>query len=494
MPYSIKTKDGIIINDIPDDVAKDSDVLKNRVAEIRKQREAPAPTPVSQPSRLGAEGGLLAGQIPGRSIPLPPPQVMATAAEVGLPAVGQVAGAATGPAAPVMVPALGGLGGLLGYISGSAIRGEAPKLGPALGATVSGGVPGSPLSGTGMRVLGREAVKQSAANIAAMALDRGVDENGAPRVTKEDVAMAVAGGVLAPFIGKMFDTGAAAKAAQEEISKISPGLKTLQKIEQAGASIPAPSKALPTKIESDIITLAKKDTGIAQNIPLSPKAIEDKLSELYTPYEQVSELVPNGKENIRLMKEARDEARKLWKRVNMLEKSNTPSNEVKALASEWQQLADSYEEDIIKAASFAGKKKLAEQLVQNKKAIAKVHLLDRALDIDRGTVDPGVYWKAREYGSYLDKEADVIASIYGANQDKEVKRSLMRGERAMVLKGLQNFVNLPEIADAVAESAIGLKVRQAAPLYMARPDMASDLARFATLQESRKLKTKENKK
>lgn len=38
MPYSIKTKDGIVINNIPDDMPRDSQELKDRVSAIRAQR------------------------------------------------------------------------------------------------------------------------------------------------------------------------------------------------------------------------------------------------------------------------------------------------------------------------------------------------------------------------------------------------------------------------------------------------------------------------
>ena len=38
MAYSIETKDGIVINNIPDNVAKDDPSLKARVAEIRASR------------------------------------------------------------------------------------------------------------------------------------------------------------------------------------------------------------------------------------------------------------------------------------------------------------------------------------------------------------------------------------------------------------------------------------------------------------------------
>jgi len=47
MPYSITTKDGITINNIPDDVAPDSPDLKARVAAIRSGAEASAPAPAA---------------------------------------------------------------------------------------------------------------------------------------------------------------------------------------------------------------------------------------------------------------------------------------------------------------------------------------------------------------------------------------------------------------------------------------------------------------
>lgn len=40
MPYSIKTRDGITINNIPDEIAKDSQELKDRVAKLRESRGA----------------------------------------------------------------------------------------------------------------------------------------------------------------------------------------------------------------------------------------------------------------------------------------------------------------------------------------------------------------------------------------------------------------------------------------------------------------------
>lgn len=43
MPFTIETEDGIIIEDIPDDIAPDADIIKQRVATIRQQRDSGVP-------------------------------------------------------------------------------------------------------------------------------------------------------------------------------------------------------------------------------------------------------------------------------------------------------------------------------------------------------------------------------------------------------------------------------------------------------------------
>ncbi len=59
MPYSITTKDGITINNIPDDVAPDSPELKERVAQIRLTGgQAQPAAPAMPPDTLGRQVGL----------------------------------------------------------------------------------------------------------------------------------------------------------------------------------------------------------------------------------------------------------------------------------------------------------------------------------------------------------------------------------------------------------------------------------------------------
>ena len=56
MPYSITTRDGITIQNIPDDVAPDAQVLKDRVARIRSGQEQAQPVQPTQPQQQPEPG------------------------------------------------------------------------------------------------------------------------------------------------------------------------------------------------------------------------------------------------------------------------------------------------------------------------------------------------------------------------------------------------------------------------------------------------------
>jgi hypothetical protein len=78
MAYSITTKDGITINNIPDDVAPDSSDLKARVAAIRAGGGAAAleaPTAPAEPPKMGFFEGI-AESITGRARATPETQAL----------------------------------------------------------------------------------------------------------------------------------------------------------------------------------------------------------------------------------------------------------------------------------------------------------------------------------------------------------------------------------------------------------------------------------
>lgn len=75
MAYSITTKDGITINNIPDDVAPDSPDLKARVAAIRSGGGAAALEPPTEPPKMGFFEGI-AESVTGRARATPETQAL----------------------------------------------------------------------------------------------------------------------------------------------------------------------------------------------------------------------------------------------------------------------------------------------------------------------------------------------------------------------------------------------------------------------------------
>lgn len=115
MPYSITTKDGITIQNIPDDVPPDSPELKARVAKIRGGKSAPAPDP-------SAGGGTL--QVGPFDTSIPTPEWL----DRGLAGVGQA-----------MTNVGRGAGQMVGAVSRDDIK-EARRLDAPLDKTTAGRV------------------------------------------------------------------------------------------------------------------------------------------------------------------------------------------------------------------------------------------------------------------------------------------------------------------------------------------------------------------
>ena len=154
MPYAIKTKDGITVQDIPDDVAADDPRLKALVAQLRAagQKSASfggAPAPAQAP-------GAAAGQEPGIP-PAPAGAPAATMPEDWQPRVGALERMmGIGSPSPQTDP--------LGML-GATVRGAGPV---AMGAGV-GALFGAPIAGVG-------AIPGAAAGAGAMALTQFVGD------------------------------------------------------------------------------------------------------------------------------------------------------------------------------------------------------------------------------------------------------------------------------------------------------------------------------
>jgi hypothetical protein len=182
MPYSITTKDGITINNIPDDVVPDSPDLKARVAAIRADQTPPemrvevtgSPTEQLEPSTTAT--GLAGAATRGLS----------------LPAAGALGGAGVGAL-------IGGVGAIPGAIAGA-------------GAATLAGVIGDPIVGSINSLLGTKYTLPTQA-MEDLLTRLGVPEakTQAERIVQTTIAGAAGAGGMAAA-GKAIQTAAGAAA------------------------------------------------------------------------------------------------------------------------------------------------------------------------------------------------------------------------------------------------------------------------------------------
>ena len=199
MPYSITTKDGITINNIPDDVAPDSPDLKARVAAIRADQTPPemrvevTGSPTEQPEPSTTATGLAGAVTRGLS----------------LPASGALAGAGVGAL-------IGGVGAIPGAIAGA-------------GAATLAGLIGDPIVGSVNSLFGTKYTMPTDA-MEDLLTRVGVAQ---PRTAAERImqttAAGASGGAGGVALGKAVEAAAAGPIARGvgQIMATTPGLQTL---------------------------------------------------------------------------------------------------------------------------------------------------------------------------------------------------------------------------------------------------------------------------
>jgi hypothetical protein len=191
MAYSITTKDGITINNIPDDVAPDSPDLKARVEAIRGGALPAEPVSTQQPSTTTA--GLAGAATRG----------------LALPAAGALAGGAAGAL-------LGGVGAIPGAIAGA-------------GAATLAGMVGDPIVGSINSMFGTKYTLPTDA-LQDLLTRVGVAEprTAAERIVQTTTAGA-SGGAGGVALGKAVEAAAAGPVAREvgRLMATTPALQTI---------------------------------------------------------------------------------------------------------------------------------------------------------------------------------------------------------------------------------------------------------------------------
>jgi hypothetical protein len=260
MAYTIRTDDDIVIEGIPDDVAPDSDVLKQRVAAIRAERQAqPAPTPIETPAPVAAEPEIQDGPTLG--------QIGAgLATEIAISTAGQATGAALAPwTLGISYPVASFAGGVGGSVAAQKIEGrDNVSVGRALVAGLINIIPGSQTARGGVKAgaaIAREAGKGAAIGASEATATAIIDEKRPPTLA-ELAGYAGAGTVFGGLMGATFKGG---ERLWRKIKNKTP--------EQVDAMVVAgqitPDELTPVVNQADAITASNALKGEAEAIQLA---------------------------------------------------------------------------------------------------------------------------------------------------------------------------------------------------------------------------------
>lgn len=382
----------------------------------------------SRPARLGAEGGLMAGMVPGAK--QAGGVIADVVAEGGLGAAGQVAGLAAGPLAPVAVPVLGAVGGSAGNAIAQMRQiaaGEREKfsVGDNIAAAALAAIPGESLVGAGGKQIARAVGKNVLGGEAALTAQTVLNEGRTP--SAQEMAFQAGASGLGVGLGKALDKGVTLSKEAKRAIQNSVADESIALFQKAGYKLD-PSKIKPGTVASALeylggkqataaefaqhnanvtLALAKKALGLDVKDVLNIPAIEGVKKEAYKAYEAVNNVSPRA----RMALEKYKEANELAHAYHMDAKSPMPGNryQSKKDAEEWSSKAEIYWKLIENEANRAGKPELVTGLQEAKKRVAKANVVLEAFNEGNGKVSADIIARARENrGALLDGELSII--------------------------------------------------------------------------------------
>lgn len=366
---------------------------------------APAPQAPQKQGFYGAESGMLAG-LPKAGLPGTGAanEAAGIAIDAGLEGGGATAGQMIGaPFAPATFGLSVPIGGFIGGAGGNALaqmrRGGDFSVGEMVGAGVAGAIPGASLAKAPAKVLIKEGLKNSAGNLAAVAVEDVV--NGAPSGIGR-YAIAAGGGTVTPAVGKFTDAGIAAERTAKRALENKVRDETLAAARAAGYVIP-PSKVNPSAVNNMLESfagkadtafeavrrnqevtnaLAKKALGIPGEAPITEQVLRDVRAEASQPYRELADLGPAAAKDLDALKQARFDAKDLWAQYH---KQGDP--EYRKRAVQVDEMAAKLEEKLENRAMLAGRENLVPAMRESRKKIAQTYEVEKALNIATGDIE-----------------------------------------------------------------------------------------------------------
>lgn len=244
-------------------------------------------------------------------------------------------------------------------------------------------------------------------------------------------AAGVAGQAVGNKIGSILQSRAQQKAAELAAQQSRNSVKdaTLAEARGAGFTIPnsevAPSflgnrleslggkaaiKQEATARNQEVAnSLARKALGLPDDTPITQNAIDEIRKTAGKAYEEVSKLTPRAKDELEMLKQARNDAQG-W--FNAYNRSASPADLAKAKAS--REIADTLEKSLEDTAKQAGRPELISALRDARKEIAKSYTVQRALNPATGDISMPVLGRMNAKGAPLSDGLDVAARFQNA--------------------------------------------------------------------------------
>lgn len=400
MTYSIRTQDGIVVNNIPDDIPPDHESLKARVQNVRTMiqtdranaafaKEAADPTSgmsFLEKVRAGTGKGLAdIGRGIAQTVGSGP-----TGAEVieqrkqDAPLMNTVGGtlgnvganvAALAPLAFVpganTVAGAGAIGALTGMIQPATDTWDRFK-NMALGGAVGSGA--QYLGTTGARKMGEWSARRQAELAAEQARNQVKDET--LRMGKEAGYVVPPSAVSDSFVGRRLESVAGKAALGQEAA-----------------------------IRNQEVTdrLAREAASLAPDQPISLTNLKASRQQLAEPYRRIAAIDPQAAQELEALQMARHESKLAWKEYNRQGVRTAYHDAVRADAN-----AARLEQSLAARAQAAGDPALMSALTDARRALAQNRQVQEALNRGTGSVDASVIGRALDSGAPLSGPLETI--------------------------------------------------------------------------------------
>lgn len=400
MPYSIRTKDGFTINNIPDNIPQDDPSLKERVQQLRTMEKTRADNAafaksVADPTadmgflekmRAGAGKGFsdlgrgvsqLVGAGPSGEEVQEQRRLDAQLMNTGAGVAGNIAANVATFAPLAMVPGAntvagaGVVGALSGLVQPSVSSGERLKnslTGAALGAGTQY------LSTTGAQKAGEWAARREAELAAEKSRNAVVDET--MRRGRDAGYVVPPSAVGTSWLGKRAE-GVAGKSA-------------------IGQEAALRNQEVTDRLAREAASLGPDEAISVQNLG----AARQRLAQ---PYREIAALSPTAATELEALKSARAESKLQWKAYN---RTGVPDYYKAAQQADAQ--IEKLNDNLVRHAQQAGREDLIPSLNEARRLIAQNRQVQDAFNRGSGEVDAGVIGRALDSGAPLSGPLETI--------------------------------------------------------------------------------------